>query len=239
MCIAILKPEGVLLSNKIFSNSFGWHSDGAGFISFNPETKEYVNKKGFFTLEDFLKSYKPYERNLCLIHFRKSTGGSRNEENCHPFMLNENLGFVHNGMISIDIENEAKSDTWHFNEMLKGLVNKNPDLLKNKAFISLLERYIGYSKIVFLNSDGEAVFLNKQLGITSVNNVWYSNNTYRHDINNIGTYCFDKELLKRFEYSYKMKDEDKKASLDDIINRVEFSDSALNYVENLWNLEIA
>lgn len=238
MCIAILKPYGILLNEKIFSNSFGWHSDGVGFISFNPKTKEYVTKKGFFTLKEFLISYKPYERNLCLIHFRKSTGGTKNKENCHPFMLNKDIGFVHNGMISINIEDPNKSDTWHFNEMLKGLVNENPDLLKNNVIISLLERYIGHSKIVFLDSSGEAIFLNKKFGITSSNNVWYSNDTYRHDINNIGTFCFNKELVNRFMYSYKMRDEDIKASLEEILNRVPVSNESLSYVEKLWNLEV-
>ena len=111
-----------------------------------------------------------------MLHFRIGTSGKIDLNNCHPFTVNNNLAFVHNGIInSIELTNINYSDTWHFNKLLKQLPN---DFLNNKAITELLSNYIEYSKLIFLDNKGAFKIINEDLGHWNNNN-WFSNNSYK------------------------------------------------------------
>lgn len=177
MCIAIYKPEGIKIDRKILERCYNANPDGAGFM-YN-ENKELHMHKGFFSFKDFYKDYKQHESKQAVIHFRIKTHGPISTDNCHPFMVNKSLGFVHNGVISGFGEGDM-SDTRHFNEeIVKPLAAKWGNLsLFQPAIKSLIESRIGYSKLIFLDRHGNYDIFNENKGVWD-NGVWYSNSSYK------------------------------------------------------------
>ena len=177
MCIAIYKPEDSVISKETLERCFNSNPDGAGFMYV--ENKELHMQKGYFTFKDFWKNYKKHENKQAVIHFRIKTHGKIDEHNCHPFMINKGIGFVHNGIIS-GFGVGDKSDTNHFNEeIIKPLVAKWGNLaLFQPAIKSLVESRIGYSKLIFLDRHGNYDIFNENKGSWD-NGVWYSNNSYK------------------------------------------------------------
>lgn len=177
MCIAIYKPKGISISKETLQQCFKSNSDGAGFMY--AHKKELHMQKGFFTFDEFWEEYAKHQEKQAVIHFRIKTHGPINEENCHPFLINNALGFVHNGVIS-GFGIQDKSDTNHFNEeILQPLVSKWGNLsLFQPAMKQLIESRIGYSKLIFLDRHGNYDIFNEDKG-TWDKGVWYSNNSYK------------------------------------------------------------
>ena len=177
MCIAILNTKGTI-SKEILQNCWNNNKDGAGIIytTLNNELKifkEMTNFDKFYN--EYKKVRKQNKESNFVIHFRIATSGKIDLNNCHPFKVNKNLAFVHNGMIDIEPMNSNVSDTYTFNEAI--IKNLGNNFLYNEAIIRLIESYIGYSKLIFLNSFNEATIINEDLGHWNGNN-WYSNNSY-------------------------------------------------------------
>lgn len=177
MCIAIYKPKNKTISEETLAECFRSNRDGAGFMYV--EKKELKIQKGFFTFQEFYDAYKEHEDKQCVIHFRIKTHGPVAVENCHPFNVNNGLGFVHNGIItgfgSID-----ESDTRDFNaKILQPLTAKWGNLaLFQPAMKTLLESRIGYSKLIFLDRHGNVDIFNENKGLWE-DGVWYSNTSFR------------------------------------------------------------
>jgi len=179
MCIAILNTAGTI-SKKTFKECWNNNPDGGGMA--------YTDKgkvKLFKELKCFKPLYKQYiqvreenpEANI-LLHFRIATHGKINETNCHPFLVNKNLAFIHNGMIYGNgmPESHEFSDTYLFNQTILKKLPQN--FTSNEAILKLLSEYIGYSKIIFLNGKNEWAILNEDAGIWDGDN-WYSNKSYK------------------------------------------------------------
>jgi glutamine amidotransferase len=177
MCIAIYKPINKHISKKALLRCYEANPDGAGFMY--AEDKELYTHKGFFTFDEFYKAYKPHEKKQTLIHFRIKTHGKVDKENCHPFLINKGLGFIHNGIIT-GYGDDIKSDTIKFNEaILKPLVAKWGNLaLFTNPVQELIETTIGYSKLVFLDRHGNHHIMNEDNGAWD-KGIWYSNTSYK------------------------------------------------------------
>ena len=177
MCIAILKPAGENIKKDRLDNCFFNNDDGAGFMYAKDGMLHFF--KGFFKFKDFWNSYvKNVVKNgnpMSAIHFRIKTHGKTNVNNCHPFKVNEKLGFIHNGIINMVKQDPKRSDTAMFNELI---LKKLPDgFIRNMAIVNLIEESIGSSKLVFLDNKGQFLISNERLGTAQWdNNVWYSNN---------------------------------------------------------------
>lgn len=184
MCIIIYKPADKKIEKSVLEGCFEVHGDGAGFMFNDPETQQLNVLKGFFTFKDFWNAYQSFEDFQCVIHFRWATHGVKDIANCHPFYVNENLAFAHNGVIH-DVKEWDKnfSDTWHFNQaILKNLIREAPEIWKSKQLRFLVERFIGGgNKLVFLNNRGEYRIYNEQAGVWD-DGCWYSNETYQWGI---------------------------------------------------------
>lgn len=178
MCIAILNTKGTISKDTLLT-CWNNNNDGAGMIytTLNNELKTYKELTNF---EKFYNEYKKQRKankdSNFVLHFRIATSGKIDLNNCHPFKVNKNLAFVHNGMIDIEPLSNAVSDTFTFNESI--IKNLGNNFLYNEAIIRLIETYIGYSKLIFLNSFNEAFIINEELGVWDKDN-WYSNTTYK------------------------------------------------------------
>jgi hypothetical protein len=177
MCIAILNQKigGTLPSTTIY-NSWENNDMGAGLL-WNNSNNELLSFKTY-DYDEFYNKYTELREDddvhNIVLHFRIATSGINGIHNLHPFIVNDDLGFVHNGVIS-GLGNKEFSDTYEFNEMLKGFSH---DFVTCQTTKALLEEYIGYSKLVFLRGNGDFDIFNEDLGHWDSGN-WYSNDSYR------------------------------------------------------------
>ena len=177
MCIAIYKPKDKLINKTTLKRCYDSNPDGAGFMY--AQSKKLHIQKGFFDFDKFYEAYKKHEAKKCIIHFRIKTHGKIDETNCHPFHINDALGFVHNGTIS-GFGNDIHSDTIQFNEaILQKLVGKWGNLsLFEDPIVNLIEGRIGYSKLIMLDRHGNHKIFNEDKGEWD-DGVWYSNTSYK------------------------------------------------------------
>ena len=186
MCIAIYKPEGKILSQTTLTECYDSNPDGAGFMY--AENKKLHIEKGFFSFQSFYDAFKKHENKQTVLHFRIKTHGKIDTTNCHPFAVNNAIGFVHNGIIS-GFGDANHSDTIGFNQsILQPLVSKWGNLaLFQDPIINLIEGRIGYSKLVFLDRHGNHKIMNEHKGEWD-DGIWYSNNSYKPYVAPITTY---------------------------------------------------
>ena len=177
MCIAIMKSANKKINKATLRRCYDANPDGAGFMY--AEDKQLHVKKGYFTFKEFYKEYKPHGDKQVLIHFRIKTHGPIDKDNCHPFLVNSGLGFIHNGIIS-GYGSNTKSDTIEFNEsILQKIVSKHGNnSLFDDPMVELIENVIGYSKLVFLDRHGNYTIMNEKKGNWN-DGVWYSNMSWK------------------------------------------------------------
>jgi hypothetical protein len=182
MCIAIVKKPGVDIPKETLKVCAENNQDGCGFAYINTDTlgiKRIRVKKAM----DFESFYSKYERaieknpdSVFLIHFRIKTSGNIDLANCHPFKIDRDHVFIHNGSIAgIPLE-KGKSDTRAFNQNVLRVLPKGWN--GNSGIKKLIEDFIRHSKIVVLNIDGDFNIYNESKGHW-VEGVWYSNDSYK------------------------------------------------------------
>jgi predicted glutamine amidotransferase len=179
MCLAIAS-KGKRVEETHIENAFAHNSDGAGYAYV--KDGEIIIEKGFFNVGELLESYASMPENAPhLLHFRLATAGKENAENCHPFKVSDGIAYIHNGIIHDARTCANYSDTYYFNEdYLKPLLAKRYALLKEPAFIKLLEEFIGkFNKLAFLNREGQIILVNEEAGHWDDDEqIWYSNRSY-------------------------------------------------------------
>lgn len=195
MCIAIYKPSDKILSQETLNECYDSNPDGAGFMY--AQDKKLHIEKGFFSYDSFYNAFKQHEHKQAVIHFRIKTHGKIDTTNCHPFAVNNAIGFVHNGIIN-GFGDTDHSDTIGFNNaILQPLVHKWGNLaLFQDPIINLIEGRIGYSKLVFLDRHGNHKIMNEGKGVWD-DGVWYSNNSYKPYVAPVTS-----QLWKDEAYSY-------------------------------------
>jgi glutamine amidotransferase len=179
MCIAILNKVGTLPKEYI-QNSWDNNYHGAGF-AYSDGTRIVVHKQdkdvdSFYN--KYKKARKKYPNSKFLIHFRISTHGTISIDNLHPFVINDNVAFIHNGMVDLDGHTHAdkRSDTRYLCEEI--LANLPDGWMHSVGIHKFLENIAGWSKFVMLDVNDEYVIINEDEGHWFEDN-WYSNNSYK------------------------------------------------------------
>jgi hypothetical protein len=182
MCIAIYKPAGIILTKELLQTCFTANKDGAGFAYIN---ESYTGVRKIFIKKslNFDTFYAQYERatkinpdSPFLIHFRIKTHGPIDKDNCHPFMVDKETVFIHNGIISGVGVDPKKSDTRLFNEKV---LQKLPiGWNHNEAIRTLVEDFISHSKLVTMNIEGDIQIFNENKGQWE-GGCWFSNSSYK------------------------------------------------------------
>jgi predicted glutamine amidotransferase len=140
--------------------------------------------KTFKTMEDDKVLFEKYNQiktdfplTNIVLHFRISTSGTIDLNNCHPFNVNNKLAFVHNGIIH-GLGGLKQSDTNQFNnDYLKKLPS---NFLEWKGIVKLIKDTIGSSKLIFLDNQNNPFIINKGLGHSDNFGNWYSNDSYKY-----------------------------------------------------------
>jgi hypothetical protein len=190
MCIAIAKPEGIELTEDVLRNSHSSNRDGAGFAYIEPagvaphflEKPEVCIEKGYFDYDHFREAFEPHKLKRCLIHFRVATHKNVDGKNCHPWRVNDDLVFIHNGTIGFlpTGGDDNLSDTGNFNgQIVQPSIGDFPRFYMTRQFKWLVENSIaGHNKLVFMDRDGNFVFIHEDKGKWD-QGVWFSNDSYR------------------------------------------------------------
>lgn len=177
MCLAILKPAGVIVPDEHLRNGWIGNPDGAGY-GYVKDGKT-VAVKGFGKLSKFMEAYKKdAEANPTspfIIHFRIRSMGDSSAGNTHPFPIEGGL-LIHNGTLSGTgaVYGAGPSDTALFADMFKS--NLTFDFVQEHK--DELNRICASNKLVMLYDNGTYQIVNDTLGVW-VDGVWYSNNSYR------------------------------------------------------------
>jgi predicted glutamine amidotransferase len=184
MCIAILNTPNVTFPKSIIRNCWENNSDGAGLIWTNTKNKTLHTYKELDNVNAFYDKYlsirRKHPKSNVVLHFRISTSGGVNLPNTHPFSVTDKLAFVHNGVISeLNGIDKQRSDTNLFNARV--LQNLPAGFERNQAIADLIAKYIGHSKLIFLNAQNEYTIINPSLGKTdeTYKGCWFSNSTYK------------------------------------------------------------
>jgi len=177
---------------------FRCNGHGAGFVTAHRGRLEIC--KGFFTFDAFRAAYIPHAHKQSAIHFRLATHGDRNEANCHPFAVTDEIALIHNGILPIDTSDAKEmSDTWHYVEyVLKPLALENRDFYSHGSIKFLGESAISGSKFVFLRADGDWDIWNREDGHWN-GDIWYSNKSYVKSNVGFAHWPKAKDLLVRDE----------------------------------------
>ena len=178
MCIIILNTKEHL-SKEVLNECWISNNDGAGLMySHNGKLNIIKELKNFDKYYEKYSSIRTQLKDVKIgLHFRIGTSGKIDTNNIHPFNVNENLAFMHNGIIDIPLVRKSKvSDTIAFNQkILKQLPN---NFIDNIAVHDLISKYIDHSKLLFMNNTGKYWILNENLGHWDKNGNWYSNYSY-------------------------------------------------------------
>jgi len=179
MCIAILQTKSATaLTFDEFENSWKRNPDGAGMLFAN--AGKMVTIKELDCLESFYDTYRyifdgGHAEGALAIHFRYATHGLKNEANCHPFLVDNKLGFIHNGIIHSVKATATKSDTRVFMEEVLRKLPKG--FYKDAEIMDAITEHIGWSKLVFVDHNGDFAINNKRSGHWR-KGTWFSNSSY-------------------------------------------------------------
>ena len=175
MCIISYVPKDKKIDDATITNMFDANPDGAGILYTENEVLKTYKTFDVFKLINMYHYIKDTLDTDMILHFRIGTHGGKTFDNIHPFLVNEDLGFVHNGIITSVPIDTAKSDTRMFNELI---LQELPDnFVFNEAVKELISGYIGSSKLAFMDTWQNVVIINEHKG-TWDEGVWYSNDSY-------------------------------------------------------------
>lgn len=185
MCVIVYKPKGTDINMENLQSCWEHNRDGAGLMF--AEDGMLKVAKGFMKWRSFKryikrglkKNAERWDDTAMVFHFRIATHGTVKPRNCHPFQVNNGLAMAHNGVMSnVDIpDDEDISDSEAF---LQRYVRDAFSSISISALSSgmpineLFSKFIGGSKLVFMDNDGDVAIVNEKAG-TWVNGTWYSN----------------------------------------------------------------
>jgi predicted glutamine amidotransferase len=195
MCLLIATIGNARPSKKALRRAAVNNPDGFGFAVI---TGDKIHTYRSMDINDTIKQYfavrDEHPTSPSIFHLRITTHGETNIDNCHPFRVNDNVVMGHNGMLPIK-EEDGKSDTRIFAEEWLPEFDLE-DLLDTEEGVQELEKFIGFSKLAFLNTSSllkrSLYIINEDLGHWD-SGVWYSNNSYKKSYGTWtpGTYTYD------------------------------------------------
>ena len=188
MCIAILQKKDSPLTSDQLTNCWRSNNDGVGY-SFIKDNR--LQSKHFLEFYSFENEYKTDyaaegKKSKFMVHFRYATHGTVDLQNVHPFKVNEDLHFCHNGIIDNVQISKKVSDTRIFNRNI--LQRYHHNFLKDSKLMKKIKRkYLKGSKLVFLNQNNEHHIVNEDRGMWN-KGIWFSNDGYKAKTFNLKTY---------------------------------------------------
>jgi len=179
MCTLILNPNNApAISLNSFLNLWDNNPDGAGFAYIHNGKLHIIKEmRSPDALHAKYVAIKRQTEHAILLHFRISTQGNINEANAHPFRVNAQTAFAHNGVISAAPRSDQHSDTAL---LVRDVLQKWPDnFMHKKGYIEALRYIAGHSnKFALLDVSGKYALINSHL-FHLHEGTYYSNKGYQ------------------------------------------------------------
>lgn len=187
MCLIVFNPHGNKLPEDRMRVAFDNNPHGFGFMWNEDGRAKMIKDDGTGGIEKFMELMEFFRGVPHAIHLRWRTHGAISEAGSHPHViLSKDRGdaadllMMHNGTFSGLPSDPVKSDTMILAERLREELKDNGGQF-NKA-VSKFSKNIGLgNRVLFLNSQGKAIFLNAGLGFWD-SGVWYSNTYSFHGL---------------------------------------------------------
>lgn len=238
MCTFFVKKPKQTLKKEHFTTIIDNNPQGFGFM-YTTGDKIIVVKSPRPDAEQLWSKYsdavKKYPHSHFIGHGRIATGSNVDYENTHPFIVNKQLAFVHNGIIREFPSTAKRSDTYQYMEQV---IRKLPrDFYKNKSILDMMGRDIAGSKFAFLTIDNKAIIVNRHACVVDKETgVLFSNNNYKPsewlDYGGTKVHKFNKPSLADYSYNkYKQKSLDFDYHIDS--DKAEIKHEAGDYVHCL------
>ena len=191
MCIVITKDKYVSMpSNNTLRRCWQSNPQGAGYMYTDPTTRQVIGKKGFMTLDAFLKelSNPKLDKMNVVIHFRIATHGGVNDAATHPFPISNKVddlnalewtsraGIAHNGIIPGYGTQRGLSDTQEF---IKNVLSKSGEHVLHPGVLSMTTALIGSSRLAIMRRDK---IVRVGGGWVQFKGCWYSNSGYKKQV---------------------------------------------------------
>ena len=203
MCVIVYKPKKAKITKKVLRQCWDANPDNAGFMF--ADNSVLTICKGYTTFRTFYKGFRKQEKlhnENFVLHFRIATHGKIDKANCHPFVVNKNIGFVHNGILNCVDATKEKSDTSVFcKQVLRKLPNNFLDRKEHRVMLESVCKSES-SKFVFLTNKGTAHIFSESTGIWQ-GGCWFSNTYFAWDNKSILYSSVNKQDL-----SHKLKSND-------------------------------
>lgn len=178
MCVIISKEYGKSLPSKDFLyQCFKKNPDGSGFMyEYNHEV--YI-EKGFMKFDVLYNRLKELDSQINLknhplvMHFRISTSGKIDPQNCHPYPITrdydimretylktKDIAFCHNGIISnYRPKDKIHNDTQTFGVNVLSVFKEHyPNFYKDSKVLKMLN-LLAQSKLCFLDYQGKITYV--------------------------------------------------------------------------------
>jgi hypothetical protein len=178
MCIIAIKPANIVIPSANITAMWENNPHGAGFMYAERGKVKVV--KGFMKLNALMSALEEHKSRKLVMHFRTKTHGDISADLTHPFWVKKNgLAMVHNGIIWSFAKNASnkESDSLLYARHLGKRFHDPMEALTNPLVHANIVDQIGYSKLVFMDGNGDTQIVNEKLG-TWDNGVWYSNSGF-------------------------------------------------------------
>lgn len=176
MCILIHHDASTVFGPELLADFYSHNSDGFGLM-YGDGNKIHIHKT-LGSLEEITQLYQTVGIGReCIMHFRMQTHGDIDINNCHPYMVTDDIYVAHNGVLTAGNPiNKTMSDTWHMIEyLIRPVALTNPDMIFSKEWIEYMSELIGTSnKLAFCHADGRIAITNYDYGVKHEGS-WLSN----------------------------------------------------------------
>jgi predicted glutamine amidotransferase len=184
VCLLCFSPAGTMPRREDIEQACSANPDGFGFairIDDKIITSRGLNANK--VIDKFFKLKEKYPESDGMFHARLATHGTINNENCHPFRVDNDRRLVlgHNGILPMQVPAQgSRSDTRIFAEDI--LPAMGIEVLDSYSDRLALEDWLGNNKMVIMSTHPalkkDYYILNEAEGLDD-NGVWYSNCSYR------------------------------------------------------------
>lgn len=195
MCLLVVcKPNAIPKREELTEGACA-NPHGYGFaMIIDGKIFRYRTMSARKAVGKFIHMRQQYPQGYAIWHARYATHGVKNEDNCHPFQVGDDVDTVlaHNGVLDTFIgKDDKRSDTRIFAEdtlpKLGGVT-----ALEDENLYRMIEGWASGSKVAVLTTNPKAEYqlylINEKLGHWDDNGVWWSNSSYKRSTYTTTTY---------------------------------------------------
>jgi len=227
MCVISVLPKGKEKNGKVvedfISSGYQSNTQGSGFMWKKANSNRVGVSKGYFNLEQLLKSYKKMKFTIddeVVVHHRIGTSGNKDAANTHPFYLHEDItictkteslenliAVCHNGVFSSSKITKYMTSGYSDTVAFANKYMTQPGLIEllihnSKTFETVTSDFVDGDKLCFLFPDRDLLMIGNYI---EDDGYYHSNMGYKRYTQNVGgveypTYNYGYSSYNNYNY---------------------------------------